>query len=100
MHVQTVPQGSCTGTQTLIGQLDTSLSLQQLLVDNLCEFVAAARRWLAEPVEQGGGGGAVHRLNGGPEVCAYLCYCEGMWYVVYVCVCVCVYWRVYGSKVS
>ncbi|KAF5834814.1 hypothetical protein DUNSADRAFT_8398 [Dunaliella salina] len=54
--------------QQLLMQLEERFDLQQLLVSNLCDFVAAARRWLAEPVEAGGGGGARHRLNSGPEV--------------------------------
>eukprot|EP00983_Pelagomonas_calceolata_P089423 1157309-Pelagomonas_calceolata.AAC.4 len=53
--------------QQLLLQLEERFDLQQLLVSNLCDFVAAARRWLAEPVEAGGGGGARHRLNSGPE---------------------------------
>lgn len=57
-----------TGTQQLLLDLDKRFKLQQLLVDNLCDFMAAAQRWLAEPVEAGGGGGATHRLNGGSEV--------------------------------
>lgn len=58
--------------QQLLLQLEERFDLQQLLVSNLCDFVAAARRWLAEPVEAGGGGGARHRLNSGPEVVGFM----------------------------
>jgi hypothetical protein len=52
----------------LVMDLEAKFELQKLLVSNLCDFMAAAQKWLAEPVEAGGGGGATHKLNGGPEV--------------------------------
>jgi len=48
--------------------LDKQYQLQALLVRGLVAFMDDARQWLHTPLEAGGGGGQVHRLNGGPEV--------------------------------